>query len=92
MLPTFENNWDRIELLFSNEFFRSVLREDEHQNENCYNFDQRLSKMEVAIIGLLWCKGDNDEKSEYLFNLAKMARKPGHSNIGSVTSVSTNKT
>ena len=47
--------------------------------------------MEVAIIGLLWCKGDNEQKSEYLFNLAKMARKPGHSNIGSVTSFSTNK-
>ena len=48
--------------------------------------------MELAIIGLLWCKGESEEKSEYLFNIAKMSKRPGHSNIASATSVSTNKT
>jgi hypothetical protein len=53
-LPTFERAWDRIEILFSSGFFRELISEDEELSQGT-EFEHKLSKLDLGIMGFLWC-------------------------------------
>ena len=67
-LPTFERSWDRIEILLKSDYFRALLKEDE-KNASAPGFEEKLSKLDLMILGFLWCSGSKADKAEVLFNI-----------------------
>jgi hypothetical protein len=63
-----ERSWDRIEMLLRNEFFRKLLSEDS-ENARKPGFEEKLSKLDLMIMGFLWCSGLKPQKAEVLFNI-----------------------
>jgi hypothetical protein len=38
------------------------------------DFSLKLSKLDLGIMGFLWCQGSKEEKAEYMFNLSTIYR------------------
>ena len=70
-LPTFEKNWDRVEQLLQDPYFRDLLSEDTERYHNQGNFDRKISTIDLGILGFAWCSGTKEQKAQFLFNLAK---------------------
>jgi hypothetical protein len=72
-IPTIAKSKDRIQRLFKEDFFIEVLREDKERYDLMTpdQLDSVCCKLDVGLIGLLWCKGDLEDKANFLFNLVR---------------------
>lgn len=64
---------ERIQRLFKLGFFTEVLQEDEERYGlmTPEQLDSICCKLDVGLIGLLWCQGALEDKANYLFNLVR---------------------
>lgn len=80
MIETLSKNWDRIELLLRQEPFKEKLREDKETVKQLgADFNDFICKIDVGVIGYLWCIGEQYDKANFLFNLTRINRKKQYS-------------
>lgn len=72
-IPTIAKSEDRVRRLFKLDYFIEVLREDADRYKlmTPEQLDSICCKLDVGLIGLLWCKGDLEDKANFLFNLVR---------------------
>jgi hypothetical protein len=72
-IRTIEMSKDRIHRLFKLDFFTEILREDKERFDlmTQEQVDSICCKLDVGLMGLLWCKGALEDKANFLFNLVR---------------------
>ena len=44
-------------------------------------WDNTLCKLDIGILGFLWCSGDNEQKANFFFNLSKVYKRSTFSHM-----------
>ena len=63
--------------------FRDVLYEDKKRAKK-YDIDQFMSKIDIGLLGFLWCQGTREDKAAFLFDLL-LAKAPIDPNVSLVS-------